>query len=359
VTRGWTRLLWIYKVAFNAGYVHASDDHRTLHRNEDLCGLYAHGVEHVLPRGANPAPLVFDGLGCLPVFGLLERHGTATTQAISAEIAEGAAEDLMPSYGRRLWTEWTARHGDPTPAYLRLAAELGVVTVDGTSVSLTPLGTWTVLQDAPVKTEELPASADLTPAQVIICRIGMTDEAFERELSAWLAAREPPTAVTALLTEAAEEDPAYLTTGVLIAAGITGDTEAAWMSAMSLPSIRPYAVAELNRRAGRDPRRDPLPGIEPLECDAVVLASEAIIADYSFHGPDGLADSVRHAAGANRRGCPVRADVAIPPPDRRGGASRHRRGAPGQEGREGGAHRVGEGGLGPPKIKSVIPNGPG
>jgi hypothetical protein len=174
-----------------------------------------------------------------------------------------------------------------------------VVTVDGSSVSLTPLGTWAVLQDAPVKTEELPAAADLTPSQVIICRLGMTDEAFERELSAWLAAREPAAAVTALLTAAAEEDPAYLTTGVRIAAGITGDTEDSWMSAMSLPSIRPYAVAELNRRAGRDPRRDPLPGIEPLACDAVVLASEAIIADYSLHGPDGLADSVRHAAGAD------------------------------------------------------------
>ena len=123
----------------------------------------------------------------------------------------------------------------------------------------------------------------------------MSGEAFEQELHAWLAAREPAGAVTALLEAAAEEDAAYLTTGVQIAAGIEGDTEAAWLSAMSLPAIRPYAVAELNRRAGRDAQHNPLPGLEPSECDAVVMASQAIVADATG-GPDGVAAAVRRAA---------------------------------------------------------------
>jgi hypothetical protein len=71
---------------------------------------------------------------------------------------------------------------------------------------------------------------------------------------------------------------------------------AAWLSAMSLPAMRPYAVAELNRRAGRDAQHDPLPGLEPFECDAVVMASRAIMAGYATGGPDGVAAAVRQAA---------------------------------------------------------------
>lgn len=310
-----SRLRWLYEVAYHAGYVHASEDHELIHRAAELSGgvertdteiiaewsraldaLFAHGVEHALPPGADPAPLDFDGIGNFPIFKLLEQHGTATADILSAEIAEGATEGMTPSSARQRWTAWTARHGDPTAAFLRLAAEFGVVTVDGPAVSLTPLGAWAVIQQLGAKTEVLPASAALTPLQLIICRLGMSGEAFGQELYAWLAAREPAGAVSALLAAAAEADDAYLTTGVQIAAGIEDGTEAAWLSAMSLPAIRPYAVAELNRRAGRDPQHDPLPGLEPADCDAVVMASRAIVAGYATAGADGVAAAVRQAA---------------------------------------------------------------
>ena len=253
-------------------------------------------MEHALPLGADPAPLDFNGIGSFPTFKLLEQHGTATEDILSAAIAEGATEGMTPSSARQRWAAWTARHGDPTAAFLRLAAEFGVVTVDGPAVSLTPLGTWAVIQQLGAETEVLPTSTELTPLQLIICRLGMSGEAFGRELRAWLAAREPAGAVSALLEAAADEDDAYLATGVQIAAGIEGDTEAAWLSAMSLPAIRPYAVAELNRRAGRDAQHDPLPGLEPLECDTVVMASRTIVAGYATGGPDGVAAAVRQAA---------------------------------------------------------------
>jgi hypothetical protein len=310
-----SRLHWIYEVAYHAGYVRTSEDHQLIHRAEALRAaaertdaeiiadwshaldaLYAHGVEHALPVGADPAPLDFDGIGSFPIFKLLEQHGTATTEILSAEIAEGATEGMTPSYGRLRWTAWTARHGDPTAAFLRLAAEFGAVTVDGRDVSLTPLGAWAVIQQLGATIEVLPAAAELTPLQLIICQLGMSGEAFEQESQAWLAAREPAGAVTALLAAAAEADDVYLATGVRIAAGIVGDSEAAWLSAMSLPAIRPYAVAELNRRAGRDAQHDPLPGLEPFECDAVVMASRAIMAGYATGGPDGVAAAVRQAA---------------------------------------------------------------
>lgn len=310
-----SRLRWFYEVAYHAGYLHTSEDHELIHRAGALCGaaertdaeiiadwsraldaLFAHGVEHALPLGADPAPLDFAGIGNYPIFKLLEQHGTATAEILSAAIAEGATEGMTPSYARQRWTAWTAGHGDPTAPFVRLAAEFGVVTVDGPAVSLTPLGAWAVIQQLAPKIEVLPASAALTPLQLIICRLGMSGEVFEQELHGWLAAREPAGAVTALLKAAAETDDAYLTTGVQIAAGIEGDTEAAWLSAMSLPAIRPYAVAELNRRAGRDAQHDPLPGLEPFECDAVVMASRAIVAGYATGGPDGVAAALRQAA---------------------------------------------------------------
>ena len=171
-----------------------------------------------------------------------------------------------------------------------------MITVDGPAVSLTPLGAWAAIHHVGAKVEVLPASTALTPNQLIICRLGMSGEVFEQELHTWLAAREPARAVTALLEAAAEQDAAYLTAGVQIAAAIEGDTEAAWLSAMSLPAIRPYAVTELNRRAGRDAQHDPLPGLEPFECDAVVMASQAIVADYATSGSEGVAAAVRQAA---------------------------------------------------------------
>ena len=93
---------------------------------------------------------------------------------------------------------------------------------------------------------------------------------------------------------AADGNFAYLTAAVEIAAGIQGDTETAWRSATDLPGIRPYAVAELNRRAGRNPQRNPLPGLEPGPCDAVTIASDAVLACYAaWSGADTAAELAR------------------------------------------------------------------
>jgi hypothetical protein len=277
-----SRLHWIYEVAIHSGYLHAKDhDHDVVHRAVALHGdaertdaeiiadwrrgldaLVAHGVEQALPLDADQVPLDFDGIGGYPLFKLLAQPGTAET--VSADIAYGATEGMPPSYGRQQWTEWTASFGDPTAAFLQLAAEFGVVVLDGPAVSLTPLGAWVFLAQAGAKTEELPAPGELTAWQLIICRLGMPAQVFELELQAWLAAQ--------------------------------GDTEAAWRSAMSLPAIRPYVVAELNRRAGRDPQRDPLRGLEPGSCDAVVIAAQAIVAAYETGDPDKMAQAIRQAA---------------------------------------------------------------
>ena len=172
--------------------------------------------------------------------------------------------------------------------------------IDGETVTLTPLGTWAMLRQLHnAHLEHLPGSAELTPYQVLVCRLGMSDEAFGRELECWLTAREPGSAVTELLTEAAaqSDSPLYLRTGAQIAAGISGDTDEAWREALAMPEVRPYAAAELNRRAGRDFWDNPLPGREPIHCDSAVMASHGIIAAYEgSKDPAEVARAVREEA---------------------------------------------------------------
>ena len=74
----------------------------------------------------------------------------------------------------------------------------------------------------------------------------------------------------------------------------------------TIPPLSPHRVAstallaepstELNRRARRDAQHDPLPGLEPLDCEAVVMASRDIVAGYATGGCDGVAAVVRRAA---------------------------------------------------------------
>jgi hypothetical protein len=150
--------------------------------------------------------------------------------------------------------------------------------------------------------------------------------------------------VSALLEAAADEDDVYLATGVQIAAGIESDTDAAWRSATSLPAIRPYAVADLNRRAGRDAQQDPLPGLEPLDCDAVVMASRDIVAGYAAGGCDGVAAAVRRAAAPGSEAV-LFEQMTLPLRHRQSGAADRREAAPGQEDRESRAGGLGEGKL--------------
>ena len=183
---------------------------------------------------------------------------------------------------------------DPTGPFLRLAAEFGVVTIDRSTVAITPLAASAVIREAGAKTEMMPPSAEMTARQLIICKLGLSAGAYAGERQAWLATRNPAEAVSSLLAvasdAAADGNFAYLTAAVEIAAGIQGDTETAWRSATDLPGIRPYAVAELNRRAGRNP----LPGLEPGPCDAVTIGSDAVLARYAaWSGADTAAELAR------------------------------------------------------------------
>ena len=195
------RLSWIYEIAFHAGYLHT--EHGAVHRHQGLDtateqtdaqirtawdgalnALFAHGVEDLLPEAANPAPLDFHGIGNFPLLAMLEQHGTATVTELSDEIALGATEGMTPSAAEHAWAAWTFKHGDPTRGYLGLAEELGVLKIDGETATLTPLGTWAMLRQLHnAYLEHLPGSAELTPYQMLVCRLGMSDEAIRKAIA--------------------------------------------------------------------------------------------------------------------------------------------------------------------------------
>jgi hypothetical protein len=265
--------------------------------------LFGRGVEEAVGDLAlhhGTGSLDFDGIGIFPVYQLLEGYGAATIAELSETIAFGATEGLSAAAGKRAWDAWTAEHGDPTPGFLRLAEDMGVLTIDGDVVELTPLGTWDTLRSlSGIKLEHLPPSAELTGDQVLICCLGMREAAFGRELEGWLAARSPGDAVTEILAAGAADGRGslFLTSAVVIARGIDGETDAAWRDALGIPAVRPYAVEELNRRVGRDPATDPLPDAEPAPSDQLVMSAHTIMASYEkTSDPERLAEAVREAA---------------------------------------------------------------
>jgi hypothetical protein len=323
------RLEWLYEVAYHAGYLQAEDHFTLIHRNGDLPAgdgtgslddlsddeiladwkggldaLFAHGLERAVPEGVNPKPLAFHGTGAYPLLKLLQLGGSASAGVVSEEIFATVTEGLPAAYGRQRWASWIAKHGDPTRVFLQLAAGLGAVTLDGEEgevVSLTPLGTLVLIRVLEIGVEQLPDAAAMTAHQLVICRMGMGDEAFGRELAGWLAERVPAGSVREIfdvLSEVPEADYGYLVTGLRIAAGIDGDTEAAWREAATASPenrVRPFAIAELSRRAGRSPWRDPVPGLEFLDCDAVVMASQTVLASYALTGRTARGEGIRQA----------------------------------------------------------------
>jgi hypothetical protein len=79
------------------------------------------------------------------------------------------------------------------------------------------------------------------------------------------------------------------------------------------------AAPELNRRAGRDAQHDPLPGLERLDCDAVVMASRDIVPGMR---PAAATAWPQRSGGPPRRvrrpSCPSRCGApATPSPIRR------------------------------------------
>ena len=124
----------------------------------------------------------------------------------------------------------------------------------------------------------------------------------------------------------------------------------------TIPPLGPHRAAsiallaepstELNRRAGRDAQHDPLPGLEPLDFDAVVMASRDIVAGYATGGCDGVAAVVRRAAAPGSEAVLFEQMWRSRQRHCQSGAAGRREAASGQDDRESRAGGLGEGKLG-------------
>src|SRR5260370_1151684 len=166
------------------------------------------------PSGSSE--LDFFGHGpLLAVMLFLARPEGLPVAEVSKAIRDGATDELPPAGAENAWQSWVGAHGDPARLLLDQMAELGAVQIsdadDGPVAGLTPLGLAAIptpLVDSGGGIPLLPATAQMTPAELIATAPGAAREGVTAETADWLAYRTAESAARELLAVAAGSDPA-------------------------------------------------------------------------------------------------------------------------------------------------------
>jgi hypothetical protein len=271
---------------------------------------------------ADPNDLAKLGLDDLQFYGqpmalavllfMTRRDGLSQTD-FTEVLWENAAGDVPPEQAAKLRKKWTAYYGDPARLLLDKLSELHAVTESEGIVRLTPLALAALheqLVDAGVDIPVLPpTAAELTAAQLLAMAEGVSDEEFEAEAGAWVAARGSADAARDLLAVAAAANPGERLIAVAAVTRIGAAAEPAWRVALFAPELRGYAkVALLTLAGGEVPDEFPAPGqavpadLEPQPDDLAWMATDllAITCDDEFPDPDELAESFREAVPPGR-----------------------------------------------------------
>jgi hypothetical protein len=206
-----------------------------------------------------------------------------------------------------------AYYDDPARLLLDKLTELGAVTQAGESIHLTPLALAALheqLVDVGVDIPLLPpTAAELTGAELLAMAGGVSEEEFEAEADAWVAARGAGDAAAGLLALAAAADPGERLLAVAAVQRIGPAAEPAWRSSLDVPELRGYAkVALLTLAAGGEdaaefpPTGTQPPNLEPLPDDLAWIATDmlTLVCDDEFPDPAELADSFRDAVPPGR-----------------------------------------------------------
>jgi len=190
--------------------------------------------------------LDLEGAGSFVLLLFLARSAGTPLTELSLVAHETSTEHLDPDEVAPAWAAWVAAHGDPATVLLGRLADHGAVEMDDEAAWLTPLGLWALreqLTDGGIEIPLLPATADLTAAELLAALPGMTADERDAETNAWLALRDSSAAATELLTAAADADPQ----GRLWATSYVAPGDAAWQAVGDEPVLRAYA-----RGADRD-----------------------------------------------------------------------------------------------------------
>jgi hypothetical protein len=253
---------------------------------------------------SRPAEVDFHvpGASVALLFFMARREGL-TLEDISEVIEESALVDL-PSRVEKAWKSYTAANGDPAVVLVGQLTEVGAVTEpsleDGT-IRLTPLGLREMrlqFTDAGVDVPLLPDNpAEVTAGQLVALADGVTDDEFEAESAAWLAAREPKEAARELLSVAAAGDPAQRLLAVALANEIGPAAEPAWRERLEMLELRPYAKMTLVKLAGLEDASSLPPELEPDIDDLAWMATDllAVACADEDTDPDELAEAFAEA----------------------------------------------------------------
>jgi hypothetical protein len=232
---------------------------------------------------ARPAEVDFHvpGASVALLFFMARREGL-TLEDISEVIEESALVDLPPRV-EKAWKSYIAASGDPAVVLVGQLTEAGAITEpslqDGT-IRLTPLGLREMrlqFTDAGVDVPLLPDNpAEVTAGQLVALADGVTDDEFEAESAAWLAAREPVVAASELLAIAAAGDPAERLLAVALANEIGEAAEPAWRERLDLLELRPYAKMTLVKLAGLEDAPSLPAELEPDIDDLAWMATDLL-----------------------------------------------------------------------------------
>ena len=250
------------------------------------------------PSGSSE--LDFFGHGpLLAVMLFLARPEGLPVAEVSKAIRDGATDELPPAGAENAWQSWVGAHGDPARLLLDQMAELGAVQIsdadDGPVAALTPLGLAAIrtqLVDSGVEIPLLPATEQMTAAELIAMAHGASEEEFTAETAAWLAYRTAESAARELLAVAAGSDPASRLLAVgLVVTELGASAEPVWRDALGQLELRGYARAALATLPGGEATAPP-PGLEP-DGDLAWMITDALAAE----GWDDLSDDAGHEPG--------------------------------------------------------------
>jgi len=245
------------------------------------------------PDSPGSEELDFYGHGALlAVMLFLARPDGLPVAEASEAIREGATGELPPARAQKAWQSWVGAHGDPALLLLGQMAELGAAQIsdadDGPVARLTPLGLAAIrtqLADSGVEIPLLPASEQMTAAELIAMAEGASEEEFTAETAAWLTHRTAESAARELLAVAAESDPASRILAVGVVVTELGDSaEPVWRDALGQVALRGYARAALATMPDGEAA-----GLEPDE-DLAWVITDALAAQ----GWDDLSDDAEH-----------------------------------------------------------------
>lgn len=245
-------LLLCWETAIATDLVVVSDD-GTADANPDLwptgddeedIGTWAAGFTQVLQslyfdaELAGVEELAFDGAAALMLPMFLARERGEQIAALQ-EVARGMETEHLEDDA--VWDAWVAEHGDPVTTLLARLAEHGAVETDEETARLTPLAMLIMreeLLDGGIDIPLLPPPTEMTAEDLLTVVGGRDDDELAELADTWLAARDPETAATELLSAAADAAPAgrFYASTVLAKLPVVP-----WTKVLDDPALRPYA----------------------------------------------------------------------------------------------------------------------